>query len=114
MNSSLLRERIEVRYYQTSNDSQGGRKVTNTPLDIETYAQVTQLSSNNSFFRGEINATMAFEVMVRYRKDLITNSGEYSRNFQMKWNGMTLNITPPVTSTAKGRYWVTFVAYSKA
>jgi head-tail adaptor len=114
MNAANLRERIKLKYYQTAEDGQGGRGVTATPLELETWGQVTQLSSSNSFFSGEVNATQAFEVMVRFRDDLITSSGEYSRNFRMVWRDLVLNITPPVTTTAKGRYWVTFIAYTKA
>jgi SPP1 family predicted phage head-tail adaptor len=113
MKAHDLRERITIKRYNTVNDGQGGGVVIDTPDEITTWAAVTQLGESSSFFRGEINASEAYEIIVRYRTDLSKNK-VYERSYRVLWQGKVMNIASVVTSTDKGKYWVTITAFVKA
>ena len=89
--------------------------MTATPSVVNTFASVRQLSSDNGFFGGEVFNGMAYEVRMRYRKDLNQSvSTVMTRDYRLKWNGFVLNITGVVDTLNKGNWEVIITATRKA
>lgn len=101
METGRLRHRVELYTVTTTADGQGGSTPVYT-LESERFAEVKQLSMNESMRSGLVAAELNYRITLR--RPTGTN---FSRSItQIRWNGKRLNVTSVITD----EFWFTINA----
>lgn len=104
MDAGKLKDRIELYTVTTTADGQGGSTATYT-LESTRYAEVKQLSMNESLRSGMVVGESNYRITLRRPTGV-----EFNRSAtQIRWNGKKMNVTGVITDV----FWYTINATEK-
>lgn len=100
---------IKIRTFLNASDFQGGKIPLDTPLLVNTWAKVEEVSTSIQQQFGETASSVAYEITIRRRDDLNESTGGVlTRSYEIEWNGMVLNISGVRDTLVKG-FWETII-----
>lgn len=104
METGRLRHRVQLYTVSTTSDGQGGSTPVYT-LESERFAEVKQLSMNESMRSGLVTGESNYRITLRR-----PTGTQFNRStVQIRWNGKRLNVTSVVTD----EFWFTINAVEK-